>query len=115
METTPYSLLGLEFAWKIFPPQYQHHQQLFVEQANMVYRLQEQRWQQEKVFTSKGDYYRLGEPHHIIDTLYANGQPWNIIDENGKWYPKLGFVSTKIAFIIEACSIPFWSLIFFKN
>ena len=96
--TTPYNLLGLEFAWQIFPTEAAKQQKLFIEQAQMVYRVQEKRWQTEKIFTAKADYYRLTEPRSLNDSVFANGQPWNTINDKGQWYPKLAVVSTKAAF-----------------
>ena len=99
--TTPYVLLGLEFGWqegekysKYWPQNYGFLKQ----QADMVYRVQEQRWLKDKIFTARTDHYLATAPYQLLDSIYANGQAWNTISENSQWYPKLSLVSTRAVF-----------------
>lgn len=99
--TPPYILFGLEFGWheKTMPGQYgSHHHQVLKRQAQAIYQVQEQRWQRDRVFTARGEHALASPPYQVLDTIFANGQPWNTISESGQWYPDLALVSTRVVF-----------------
>lgn len=99
--TMPYVLLGLEFGWQEgekYSKYWPQNHGFLKQQADMVYRVQEQRWLKDKIFTARTDHYIATAPYQLLDSIYANGQAWNTISETGQWYPKLSLVSTRAAF-----------------
>lgn len=99
--TPPYLLFGMEFGWRedAIPGRYAaSHRKVLRQQAEAVYRVQEQRWQRSKIYTARGEHALSSPPYQVLDTLFANGQPWNTITETGQWYPQLALVSTRVVF-----------------
>lgn len=101
LTTPPYLLSGMEFGWRedAIPGRYgSSHHKVLREQAEALYRVQEQRWQRSKVYTARGEHAVSAAPYQVLDTIFANGQPWNTITESGQWYPQLALVSTRVVF-----------------
>lgn len=100
--TPAYLLLGMEFGWQEGAKYSQYwpkgNGDVLKQQAESVYRVQEQRWQQSKIFTARGDHYLAAPPYQLFDSIFANGYAWSTLAENGQWYPKLSLVSTRAAF-----------------
>jgi hypothetical protein len=99
--TMPYVFLGLEFGWQEgekYSKYWPQNHGFLKQQAEMVYRVQEQRWLKDKIFTARTDHSLAVAPYQLLDSIYANGQAWNTLSENGQWYPKLSLVSTRAVF-----------------
>ncbi|QCR38542.1 DUF3131 domain-containing protein [Nissabacter sp. SGAir0207] len=94
---TPYVLGGLEYAWQT-PGQDATLLTMQQKRAQNIYRVQEQRWQKEKVLTARDEFNLNAEPWHIYDTIFGNGYAWNTLGDNGNYYPTRALVSTRAVF-----------------
>ena len=99
--TMPHVFMGMELGWRAPGAQEAApasgsptaHQL-----AEEVYRVQETRYRQERVFTARSDYQLRTEPYQVLDAVYVAGYPWNTVGSDGKEYEKLALVSTRAAF-----------------
>lgn len=95
--TTPYVLSGIEYGWEL-PGADRDIIRLLRQRASNVYRVQEMRWQKEKILTARSDFALSAPPWHVNDTIFANGYAWNTLADDGKWLPRLAQVSTRAVF-----------------
>lgn len=91
--TMPYVLFGLELGWQA-PGGDASAKAL----ADAVYRVQEERWRREQQLTARSDWQSRGAPYVVVDSVFANGYPWNTVGGDNKEYEKLALVSTRAAF-----------------
>ena len=100
--STPYLLLGLEFNWdKIDDRQSsdaKHTNQVLSAMADSVYRIQESRWDIDRIYTARGEHVVTGEPYFVYDSIYALGTPWITVAEDGSDHDEKALVSTRVAF-----------------
>lgn len=99
--TTPYVLLGLEFGWQEgqkYSRYWPNNGDFLKQQADMVYRVQEQRWFKDKIYTARTDHYLAVAPYRLLDSIYANGLPWNTISDSDNRYPQYALVATSAVF-----------------
>ena len=100
--STPYLLLGLEFNWdKIDDRQSsdaKHTNQVLSAMADSVYRIQESRWDIDRIYTARGEHVVAGEPYFVYDSIYALGTPWITVAEDGSDHDEKALVSTRVAF-----------------
>ncbi len=68
------------------------------EMAHRVYRAQENHFKSSGKLTAVSEDNIDQEPYFIYNTVFANGQAWNAVDENGVQYPDLKTLSVKAAF-----------------
>ncbi|WEM43544.1 DUF3131 domain-containing protein [Photobacterium sp. DA100] len=100
--STPYLLLGLEFNWDeiddIRSSDAKHTNDVLAAMADSVYRIQESRWDVERIYTARGDHVVAGEPYFVYDSIYALGTPWITVAEDGSSHDDKALVSTRVAF-----------------
>ncbi len=100
--STPYLLLGLEFNWDNIEDSgtYDavHSNRDLSAMGDSIYRVQESRWNNERIYTARGEHVVSGEPYFVYDTIYALGTPWLTVAEDGSSYDRLALVSTRVAF-----------------
>ncbi|WP_413113478.1 DUF3131 domain-containing protein [Thaumasiovibrio sp. DFM-14] len=100
--STPYLLLGLEFNWDNITDSTSsdatHSNPVLAAMADSVYRLQESRWNTDRIYTARGEHVVAGDPYFVYDAIYALGTPWITIAEDGADYDELALVSTRVAF-----------------
>jgi uncharacterized protein DUF3131 len=68
------------------------------ELAHRIYTAQKNRYLASGKLTAVSEDNIDQEPYFIYNTVYANGQAWNAVDENGTQFPELRTLSTKAAF-----------------
>ena len=98
----PYLLLGLEFNWdesgdRLSPDSYSSNPAL-ADMAQRIYKVQEKRYQYERIFTARTDYRRSSPPYLIYDSIFANGYAWNTLTPEGELHADLALVSTSAVF-----------------
>lgn len=100
--STPYLLLGLEFNWDriddIVSSDAEHSNQTLAAMADAVYQLQESRWDNDRIYTARGEHVVSGEPYFVYDSIYALGTPWITVAEDGSDHDEKALVSTRVAF-----------------
>ncbi|QUM76119.1 DUF3131 domain-containing protein [Moritella sp. 24] len=100
--STPYLQLGLEFNWDGISDTASldsyHTDDVLSAMADSVYRVQESRWDEERIYTARGEHVVEGEPYFVYDSIYALGTPWLTVAEDGSVYDELALVSTRVAF-----------------
>jgi len=100
--STPYLQLGLEFNWDGINDSTSldsyHSDDVLSAMADSVYRVQESRWDTERIYTARGEHVVNGEPYFIYDSIYALGTPWLSVAEDGTVYDELALVSTRVTF-----------------
>jgi hypothetical protein len=84
----PYLLWGLELGWSDFVKP----------QVRNLLQVQAQRFKHSGIVTAVNEDSLDRPPYFLYYNVYANGQPWLVINSNGQVYPRLRFVSTKAAF-----------------
>jgi len=100
--TLPYTLMGMEFNWdrvddiKSFDSR--HTNSLLNHAAWQVYKVQELRYENEKIYTARTEHILNSEPYFLFDSIFANGYAWNTIGDNSKTYNNKALVSVKAAF-----------------
>lgn len=103
----PFFLLGLEFNWDkdvgsgFFDSIHTHAE--FGRVADAVYRVQEARYENQRVFTARTDHPVSATPYYVHDSIFAGGYAWNTISDDGDYHQDLALVSTRAAF-------PMWAL-----
>lgn len=95
--TLPYVLSGIEYGWML-PGADRDTTKVLRQRASQVYRVQEMRWQQDRILTARSDFNLSVPPWHVNDTIFANGYAWNTLADDGKWVPRLAQVSTRAVF-----------------
>jgi hypothetical protein len=90
--TMPFVLHGIELGWEA------PGNPALREMAQQVYRVQEERWRRERVFTARSDYQMREAPYVVLDSVFASGYAWNTVDNEGREHEKLALVSTRAAF-----------------
>ena len=68
------------------------------ELAHRIYKAQENRYVASGQLTAVSEDNIDREPYFIYNTVFANGQAWNAVDENGAQFPDLKTLSTKAVF-----------------
>ncbi|MGF1683608.1 DUF3131 domain-containing protein [Photobacterium minamisatsumaniensis] len=100
--STPYLLLGMEFNWDKINDKSSsdsvHSNEVLAAMADSVYRIQESRWNQDRIYTARGEHVVTGEPYFVYDSIYALGTPWITIAEDGSDHDEKALVSTRVAF-----------------
>ncbi|RJX71396.1 DUF3131 domain-containing protein [Vibrio sinensis] len=100
--STPYLWLGLEFNWdEVSDSQSSdatHSNSALSAMADAIYLVQERRWDNEKIYTARGEHVVSDEPHFVYDAIYGLGTPWITLAEDGSSYDHLALVSTRVAF-----------------
>jgi len=100
--STPYLQLGLEFNWDGISDtgslDSYHSDEVLSAMADAVYRVQESRWDEERIYTARGEHVVEGDPYFVYDSIYALGTPWLTVAEDGNVYDELALVSTRVAF-----------------
>ena len=100
--STPYLQLGLEFNWDdivdMDSSDATHSNEVMSAMADSMYRIQEARWDHERIYTARGEHIVSGEPYFVYDAIYALGTPWITLSEDGSSYDELALVSTRVAF-----------------
>ncbi|PCH98601.1 MAG: hypothetical protein COB84_01575 [Rhodobacteraceae bacterium] len=84
----PYILMAIEFGLD------REAQEL----AHRIYKAQETRARITGTLTAVSEDNINQEPYFLYNTVFANGQAWNTVSEDGTSYPDLRTVSTKAAF-----------------
>lgn len=100
--TLPFTLMGLEFNWDKIDDDSTldstHTNKLFNKAAWQVYKVQELRFANEKIYTARTDHVLDSEPYFLYDSIFANGYAWNSIADNSKVYNEKSLVAVKAAF-----------------
>ncbi|MES2767350.1 MAG: DUF3131 domain-containing protein [Bacteroidota bacterium] len=98
----PYILDGIEFQWQ--SAGYCQRSDYIVADsrlpmmANAIYKVQEKRYEDERILTARSSHNITGEPYFVFDAIFANGYPWSTISGSNKYLPQSALVSTKAAF-----------------
>ncbi|MFQ5627233.1 MAG: DUF3131 domain-containing protein [bacterium] len=109
--TLPFTLYGMEYEWDRYersqmllddlPAGYwqrKEHKLTFAQVAEVVYKVQEQRYRKECIFTARTDHQLSTAPFFVYDAIFASGYAWNTISDAGDTHPKAALVSTRAAF-----------------
>jgi len=100
--TLPYSFMGMEFNWDRVDDMHsldsKHTNTLLNQAAWQVYKVQELRYQNEKIYTARTEHILNSEPYFLYDSIFANGYAWNTISDTSKRYKNKALVSVKAAF-----------------
>ena len=98
----PYLVYGLEYNWDLYDDTHSndtvHTNKFIADIAERIYKVQEARYEQEKVFTARTDHPRTSEPYYLYDSIFAGGYAWNSIDAKGDYYERYALVSTRAVF-----------------
>ncbi|MEQ8963203.1 MAG: DUF3131 domain-containing protein [Coleofasciculus sp. C2-GNP5-27] len=92
LTSDPYLLWGLELGLPDSAKQQVHN----------LLQVQAQRFERTDILTAVNEDSLDRDPHFLYYSVYANGEPWNIVDSQGQSYPHLRFLSTKAAFAWNA-------------
>ncbi len=65
--------------------------------AKRVYKVQERRYKATGTLTARTEHQVDGAPYFVYDTVFADGEKWATISDDGKAWPDLAAVSTKAA------------------
>jgi hypothetical protein len=102
IESEPYILNGLEFNWDQLSDNTSmdssHSDIESFDLSKKIYSLQEKRFSQDGIFTSKSSYYSSDKKLWIYDSIFSEGYSWNTITEKGEFVPYMSLVSTKASF-----------------
>lgn len=100
--STPYLWMGLEFNWDkvgdTTSSDATHTNDTLAAMADAVYQVQEKRWDNERIYTARGEHVVSGEPYFVYDAIYGLGTPWITLAEDGSSHDQLALVSTRVAF-----------------
>lgn len=100
--STPYLKMGLEYNWDYYDDvrsnDANHSYRTMSAMADSLYRVQEKRWENERIYTARADHVTTEHPHFVYDAIYAYGTPWVTIAPDGTYYDELALVSTRAAF-----------------
>lgn len=84
----PYVLDGIEFGWDRYSRSL----------AFAVYKAQEERYLATGILTAVSEDNIDRAPYFVYNTVYADGEPWNVVTENGEDASEFRSVSTKAVF-----------------
>lgn len=84
----PYLLWGLELGWSNDNKS----------QVTNLLQAQEKRYQRTGILTAVNEDSLDRFPHFLYYSVYANGDRWNAVNNQGESFPELKFLSTKAAF-----------------
>lgn len=70
--------------------------------AERVYRAQEARYRDTGIATIVSEDHINQEPYFLYASVYANGEPWAVVSENGEFHPELRTLSVKASFAWDA-------------
>jgi len=70
--------------------------------ASRVFLAQAARFRRDGTLTAMSEDHIDVAPHFLYGSVFANGQPWAVIDETGEHFPELRTFSTKAAFAWSA-------------
>ena len=103
--TLPWVLLGLELDWR---DDVNAHAQAQAQAdgstrplediATLIYRIQEERFRREQIYTARTDHPIGRAPWFIYDSIHAGGFPFNTTAADGAHQPQSSLVSTRAAF-----------------
>lgn len=93
--TAPYVLDGLEFGWRDSDGRDDAGAS---QRAEIVYVVQERRWQRDRVLTARTDHLLSKPPYFVWDAIYVGGVPWHTVTDTGQAAPDAALVSTRAAF-----------------
>ena len=78
---------GLEFNWDKIDDRSSsdatHTDEVMSAMADSLYRVQEARWDADRIYTARGDHVVSGDPYFVYDAVYALGTPWITVAEDG--------------------------------
>jgi hypothetical protein len=98
----PYILDGLEFQWQSAGycqrSDYIAADSRQPQIAEAIYKVQEKRFEMDKILTARTSHNIVAEPFFVHDAIFANGYNWNTISGENKHVPQAALVSTKAAF-----------------
>ena len=98
----PSLLSGLELAWTRPGDEPNASKRSFrarsADLARKTYRVQELRYQREKIITARSD-HRIGvSPSYVVDSIFVQGYPWNTVSPTGDPLPWQALVATQVVF-----------------
>lgn len=98
----PHLLTGLEFNWDRTGDARSRDSRSTdpeaLRQAEIVYTVQERRWQREQVLTARTDHLIGRPPYFVWDAIWVDGTPWHTVSDAGQPVPDAALVSTRAAF-----------------
>jgi len=99
--TLPFALMGIEFNWDHIDDTYSldsnNTNKIYYEIANQVYKVQELRYKNEKIYTARTEHILDQPPYFLYDSIFANGYAWNTISDASKTFNNKSLVSVKAA------------------
>jgi hypothetical protein len=95
--TLPWVLLGLELDWRDGSADVDGKRPL-EGLAEQVYRIQEERYRREQIYTARTDHPLGRPPFFIYDTIHANGYPFTTTADDGSDQTPASLVSTRAVF-----------------
>jgi hypothetical protein len=98
----PHLLTGLEFNWDRTEDRDSRDSRSTdreaLRQAEILYVVQERRWQREHVLTARTDHLLGRPPYFVWDAIFVAGTPWHTVSDSGEPVPDAALVSTRAAF-----------------
>ncbi len=98
----PYLLYGLEFNWDSIDDRESldsyHSNHQISDLASRVYRVQESRYQQDRILTARTDHQLSRPPYFVYDSIFGAGYPWATFNDKGEFLPETSLVSTRATF-----------------
>ncbi len=100
--STPYLWMGLEFNWDDLNDRSsndsEHTNHAMSAMADAVYQVQQARWDEDRIYTARGEHIVSEEPFFVYDAIYSLGTPWITVTDDGSSHDHLALVSTRVAF-----------------
>jgi hypothetical protein len=99
--TLPWVLLGLELDWRDdvhAQSQAGGVTRPLADIATLIYRIQEERFRREQIYTARTDHQIGRAPWYVFDSVHAGGYPFNTTAPDGAHQPQASLVSTRAAF-----------------
>lgn len=97
----PYIYEGIEFNWDVLNDKTSldsfHTDLASYSNSKKIYDVQEKRFYDKKIFTSRGEYLDSNSDY-VINSIFANGYSWNVLNSNNNFIPDKSLVSIKTAF-----------------
>jgi hypothetical protein len=88
LTTDPFILDGLEFGWDLTSREISYR----------LYKIQEDRYKETGIVTAAGEDPIDKKPYYAFNSVYAAGEEWSCLDEEGNNIDDLRCISTKTAF-----------------
>ncbi len=99
--TEPYLLSAIELNWDLVTESPESDlwtsDRTTRRHAHHVYRAQARRWQRTGTLTARTEHHVDQYPWFVYDAVWAHGEPWNTIAEDGRSWPTLSAVTVKAA------------------